>query len=92
MLVSNIVFGRWKLARVSSLFGRRPITWAERERDSFLFLRCLYPPRRLLERSTMRLPREVPGEAHNVIYVVCVGPRFDVISFRFECLVKLVES
>ena len=36
-------------------FGRRPITWAERERERGELFLFLPPPRRLLERSTMRL-------------------------------------
>lgn len=65
----------------------------ERKRESCFFLYPLpssTPPRTI--DNEVRLHLMVPGEAHNVIYVVCVGPRFHVISFRFECLVELVES
>ena len=76
-------------------FGRRPITWAERERERerrvVSFSSPSSTPPRTID-NEVRLRLMVPGEAHNVIYVVCVGPRFHVISFRLECLVELVES
>lgn len=62
----------------------------ERERVVSFFSPSSTPPRTIDNEVRLRLM--VPGEAHNVIYVVCVGPRFHVISFRLECLVELVES